>query len=151
MQPFATSLNHDRTILALNEHSEPETGNPTPDRDPTRRRRQKTQTKNPRQPDTAASISINQRARRATGSGQIALTPRAGVLTASSKSKGGEKICPPLCHNAPQLWGQCPVFLTAYTEKGRAATSKARNAHASWRGGQTMTHRQQQHHHRQPP
>lgn len=64
------------------------------------------------------------------------------MLTASTKSKRGEKPCLPLCHNAPQLWGQCPVFLTAYTEKGRAAMSKARNAHAPWWGGQTMTHRQ---------
>ena len=89
MQPFATSLNHDRIIpaRALNERSEPETGNPTPDRD----QQQKTQTKNPRQLQPSCSISINQRARRATGSGQIVLTPRAGVLTASTKSKRGEK------------------------------------------------------------
>lgn len=128
MQPFATSLNHDRIILAgaLNEHSESETGNPTPDRD----QQQKTQTKNPRQLNTQLQHSINQRARRATGSGQIALTPHAGVLTASTKSKGGEKTCLPLCHNAPQLRGQCPVFLTTYTEKEQAEMSKARNAHA---------------------
>jgi hypothetical protein len=52
MQPFATSLNHDRIILAraLNEHSESETGNPTPDRD----QQQKTQTKNPRHLNTAS-------------------------------------------------------------------------------------------------
>lgn len=58
MQPFATSLNHDRIILArvLNEHSEPETGNPTPDRD----QQQKTQTKNPRHLNpTAAFPSIS--------------------------------------------------------------------------------------------
>ena len=99
----------------------------------------------PGSPNTA-SISINQRARRTTGSGQIALTPRAGVLTASSKNKRGEKICPPSCHNAPQLRGAVPrIPDRVHKEKGRSAMSKARNA----RGGQTMTHRQQ--HHRQPP